>query len=282
MPQTDCSLLVMSCDAYDDLWGPYFALLDRHWPDCPFPIYLGAEEKMWCDPKICSLKSSAGGRNWSGRLIDYLKQLPHTYVLLMLDDFFLRRRVSNDSVFQCVAFAHEHHATQVRLVPRPRPTNRLLGHSHFGESAPGSRYRLSTQAAIWNRTNLLALLRPGESIWDFEHQGNSRIAVVAHGFYSVWQPMLPYEGFFAHHVVEKGKWFPHEKWIFARQGIGCDFSRRGTLPWGQMASYHLAHLVLRLLETLPWQLQVRCIRLMKLVLRYLVPRALDRLGQARP
>ena len=36
-----CSVLVPSCDAYADLWIPFFALFWRYWSDCPFPVYLG-------------------------------------------------------------------------------------------------------------------------------------------------------------------------------------------------------------------------------------------------
>lgn len=256
-PPSACSLLIMSCDAYADLWRPFFTLLRRHWPDCPFRIYLGAEAIRCPDPNIASLNSTAGGRNWSGRLIDYLHNLQTPYVIIMLDDFFLRRRVSTDQVMHCLNFASSRHAVQVRLIPRPGPTHRIPDEPIVGECAPGLSYRLSTQAAIWDRFQLLSLLRSGESIWDFEHNGNVRISAAEHGFYAVRKAALPYDGSFSHHVVEKGKWFPLEKWIFASKRIGCDFSQRGTLPWRHALLCYFARGVDLLASPLPWRLSKR-------------------------
>jgi len=274
---------VMSCDAYEDLWRPFFTLFQRHWPDCPFTPYLGIEAKKWFHADLVVLRSNAGGRNWSGRLIEYLNQLQCDYVLLMLDDFFLRRSVSTICVNHCLDFARHKDAASVRLIRRPGPTHRLAGEEIIGECAAGLPYRLCTQAAIWNRHKLLAVLRPGESIWEFEHNGNGRIASEPHGFFSVWRPVLPYEGFFAHHVIEKGKWFPHEKRIFLRQKIGCDFSRRGTLSWTQTLCYQAAHALDRGLGIFPWKTKARLKRALKRILRPVMHKQFSRMsGKALP
>jgi hypothetical protein len=248
----DVVILVASCDAYQDLWTPFFRLLDRHWPDRPFAVYLGAGMSSSAPDGVTILRSSAG-RDWSGCMIDYLGQIHEPYVLVTLDDFFLRNRVDTSLVLDCVAFARANQAIQVRLIPRPKPTHHLPSETLIGECEAGSPYRLSTQAAIWNRTKLLALLRSGESIWSFEHNGNARCAAIPHGFYSVWQPVLPYEGCFAHHVIEKGKWLLHEKCIFAWSDIGCDFARRETLPLSQTLLYQAAQALDRSLAWLPWR-----------------------------
>lgn len=259
----------MSCDAYSDLWTPFFTLLHRHWPDCPFPIYLGTGQ-LSCDDADVTVLRSDGGRDWSRCALDYLDQLPQAYILIMLDDFFLRRKVPTAEMLHCLRFAQSTNSTQVRLIPWPPPTDRLAGESLIGESVVGSTYRLSAQAAIWNRAALHALLCPGESIWDFEHQGNARASAQPHGFYSVWHPVLPYQGRLAHHVVQKGKWLPHEKWIFARQKIGCDFTRRTTLPLGQTLYYHAALMFDRSLDIMSWQNKARTKILLKRILRPLM------------
>lgn len=252
----DCALLVVSCDPYADLWPPFFALLRRHWPDCPFPVYLGTGENGPPPDGIAVLRS-AGGKDWSRCVRDYLDALPQPYVLMMLDDFFLRRTVATGDVLRCLRFAMAQQALQVRLIPRPRPTTHLPEEALVGACAPGSPYRLSTQAAIWDRKKLRDLLVENESIWEFEHNGNRRADAWPDGFYSVWRPVLPYEGWLAHHVVEKGKWLPHEKWFFGRQGIGCDFSRRGTLPARQLLAYHLSQGLDHLLDVFGWKTKKR-------------------------
>jgi hypothetical protein len=265
-----CALLVLSCDAYEDLWVPFFHLLQKHWPDQPFPLFLGAEAKTFRHPNVTTLHSSAGRGNWTGCLLDYLAVLPHDNVLLMLDDFFLRRRVDSAQVTACLTFAQQMQAIQVRLIPQPRPTRRIIGNDLVGEAECGSPYRLSTQAAIWNRQALRSLLVPGESPWEFEHQGNVRAGSHASGFYATWKAVLPYRGFLSHHVVEKGRWLPHEKWIFRRQNIGCDFTRRPTLGTTQVLLYHAAQLTDKSLDIFPWRLKTRLKKILKRVLHPLL------------
>lgn len=248
--ESRCALLVVSCDAYADLWPPFFSLLRRHWPDCPFPIYLGTGENSAAPEGITVLRS-AGGRDWSRCAADYLDALPQPYVLMMLDDFFLRRAVNNRDLMHCLRFAQEKQAVQLRLIPRPKPTERLAGEALIGACAAGTPYRLSTQAAIWDRKKLRALLAANESIWEFELNGNHRADAHSAGFFSVWKPVLPYNGLLAHHVVEKGKWLPHEKWVFGRQKIGCDFSRRDTLSWRYALFYQAVQATSQLLGLLP-------------------------------
>lgn len=274
----DCALLVLTCDSYSDLWTPFFKLLERHWPDRPFPLYLGAGAATFDSPAVTMLRSNAG-RDWSQCVIEYLDQLPQRQVLILLDDFFLRRRVDTSAVMRCLAFSRTKQATQLRLVSRPGPTGRFPEDDLIGECAAGSPYRLSMQAAIWDRAKLRELLRAGESIWEFEHNGNSRATGQPGGFYSVWRSVLPYEGFFAHHVVEKGRWFFHERWIFTRQNIGCDFTRRDTLPAGQTAFYHLAQLLDRSLNPLGWRAKSAIKRRLRRWLDPLIGRQLQRLGR---
>lgn len=221
---------------------------------------------------------SEGGRDWSRCMIDYLERLAEPYVLLMLDDFFLRRAVPTNKIMACLDFARNHHATQVRLIPRPKPTRRIPNETIVGEAESGSPYRLSTQAAIWDRVQLHSLLRTGESIWQFEHEGNVRVNSQLRGFYSTWAPILPYEGFFSHHVVEKGLWFPHEKWIFAHHDIGCDFGRRGTLGTGRLFWYHSAQFFDKSLDLFGWRIKQRVKRKVKVLLQPILRRQLKQLG----
>ena len=272
----------MSCDAYDDLWRPFFSLLERHWSDCPFPVFLGAETKSFPKDNIHMLHPAARGRNWSGELQEYLDMLPTQHVLLMLDDFFLRRTVPTARILRALKFAQRSGACAVRLVPLPGPTDPVLGESEYGVCAAGLPYRASAQAAIWNRTLLRDLLRPGESIWEFEHRGNARANLGSAQYYCTWDVVLPYPGRWAHHVVEKGKWFPHQKWIFARQEIGCDFSRRSTLPWAQTLVYHLARGLDRALDILPWRTKKKFKVRLRALAQTLFPRAVGRLGGRPP
>jgi hypothetical protein len=184
---------------------------------------------------------------------DYLGALTEDFVLVLLDDFFLRKTVHQTQVDHCLQFARDHEAIQVRLIPRPKPTHKIKGEKLIGASEAGSPYRLCTQAAIWNRRKLIELIQPGETIWDFERHGNARAMKYSSGFYATWRSVLPYDGLLAHHVVEKGKWLLHEKWRWGRQGIGCDFSRRQSMSLWDNIVYQLVAITSRLLTLFPWR-----------------------------
>jgi hypothetical protein len=79
-------------------------------------------------------------------------------------------------------------------------------------------------------------------------------------------------------VVEKGAWFPHEKYIFARQDIGCDFNRRKVLPVRQLLIYHAAQVLEWSLSGLPWRQKHAIKQTLKRVLRPVLKTDLQNLG----
>ncbi|WP_414660871.1 hypothetical protein [Horticoccus sp. 23ND18S-11] len=222
----DCAVLVPSCDAYSDLWTPFFTLFFRHWPDCPFKIYLGSNSLPFPNPRVTVL-TSVHGAKWAERTADHLAQIAEPNVLLCLEDFFLRHRVDTAAVLALYQEFRTREAAMLRLVRRPGPTTRIEG-TNFGPVTPGTPYRVSTQAAFWQRSVLCELIVPGETIWAFEHAGSIRSDRRSDGFYAVTRDVLPYK----HHVVERGRWFPWEARRFGRMKIGCDFTRRPIMPAG--------------------------------------------------
>jgi hypothetical protein len=228
-----CTLLVASCDAYQDLWRPYFELLRRYWPDCPFPVALITEAGR---PSITGVRALAlgSGLDWSVLLLRALDAVGTPYVLLTLEDFFLRGPVNTARVLDLYDDAQRRRLRMLRLVPRPGPTTAIGGVRDYGSIAPGSPYRVSTQAAFWDVSALRALLMAGESAWAFEVNGSLRSAS-QDGFAAVWRAALPYR----HHVIERGKWFPWAARQFARMDIGVDLTARPIMTTGEAARWML-------------------------------------------
>jgi hypothetical protein len=242
----DCAVLVSSCDAYSDLWRPFFTLFFRHWPDCPFPVYLSANRQAYDDPRVTTLRYEAGTA-WGSQIRAHLGELGTTYVLLVLEDFFWRRPTPTDEVLARLADLRATCGDMLRLVDRPPPDRPVAGHPAIGEIDAHASFRVSTQATLWRREALLALLREGESIWAFEVEGSARSAAQGRGYYATWRQVLPYD----YHVVERGKWFRHEARRFGRMDVGCDFSRRAVMSRREAAAARLEWLKSRVLHLLP-------------------------------
>jgi hypothetical protein len=257
-----CSVLIPSCDAYSDLWTPFITLFWRYWPDCPFPLYLGSNQQAFDQafdhPRVTTIQAGHGN-NWTNRVREQVSTLTTPYVLLSLEDFFLRRPVNTMHVLSCFEALCVLKGNMLRLVRRPPPDLPVAGLPLIGRINPGAPYRVSTQATIWHRQTLLELMREGETIWQFELNGSRRSDSMGDGFYGVWRSLLPYD----HHVVERGKWFRHEARRFERMGIGCDFSRRPSMTRWEMLRWSFYKARSCLLELLPWEQRQRLVRLLR-------------------
>lgn len=223
-----CSLIVSTCDKYSDLWVPFFNLIDANWPDCPYKIFLITEDKVFDKTNVISTKIGSD-LDWSSLLKSSLSFIDTPYVLLMLEDFFLRELVVTRKIDDALEYMIENSVDMLRLIPHQKPPGRRQSMAlSFNVIPYDERYRVSTQAALWRLDTLQNLLKVGESAWEFELNGSKRSSLdKSKVFESVSYPILPY----GHHVVERGRWFPWEKNRYKKMNIGCDFSKRNTMSW---------------------------------------------------
>ena len=93
------SLLVLSCDLYEDAWKPYFKLINRNWENAPDNCYLMTEEKTFqCDFMNVKTINTGKGMVWTDRLSYALQQIDSEYIVFSLEDYFIHEKV-NDSAF---------------------------------------------------------------------------------------------------------------------------------------------------------------------------------------
>jgi hypothetical protein len=84
----------------------------------------------------------------------------------------------------------------------------------------GMPYYSGLQPAIWRVTHLRACLASASDIWSFEHivdRSTPHYAVRRHALKSI-------------HVVERGRWLPRAKSLFAAAGLPFDSGSRETWP----------------------------------------------------
>jgi hypothetical protein len=219
----NCSVLVVSCDRYRDLWKPFFHLFSKYWPDCRFPLYLGANFLSVEHPGVISLHAGED-KSWSMNLRFFLQQIPSEYVLLLLEDFFLDQQVNSGIIENHLNSLHKLGGTVLRLFPNPPFDYALTGQQGLGGLHSLAPYRISLQAALWNKAKLQQLIRDAESSWEFELNGTKRSRTEARGYYCVKLPALHYQ-----HVVERGEWFREAARRYGSQQIGCDMTARPVM-----------------------------------------------------
>jgi len=233
---------VLSCDKYADLWTPFFQLFRRFWPDCPFPVYL-VSNRLRAD--IASVHPIQVGDDvsWSDTLAQALRRLDQPYVLLVLDDLFLLKRVPSAEVVALLAWMIGSGANCLRLYPPPPPDQPY--DARVGIVSPGTIYRTSTVFSAWRKTTLLELLEPGESAWDFEIAGSARSDRLG-GFYSTRRPAVSIVN-----GVIKGKWRRDALQRVRALGADVDLAARPLMTPGEAALFRLKRVRSRLLLLLP-------------------------------
>lgn len=218
----DVAVLISSCDSYNDIWGPFFALFFKYWPDCPYPVYLSTNHLDYNHPRVTTIKIG-DDTNWSAGFRCVLEQIQHPYLIVMMEDFLPIETVNATMIERLVCYMDKKKAGYLRLFPCPGPDLPCNDNPEVGEISKGSAYRLSLQAAIWNKQVLIDLLREGESAWELEINGTKRTNNLNVPFLCVTgKSPIPY---FCTGVV-KGKWMREAVELCKREGIEIDVKVR--------------------------------------------------------
>lgn len=181
MKTGNTSVLVISCDRYSDLWKPFFAFFDRFWPDCPFPVCLSTNHKVHESQKVKTLACGFES-DWSTELLSVIDNVPGKYILVFLEDYFLREPVNTAFVNDAVNFMLKNEGDFMKLTCFPSKYNRLWPYirdkndKRFARIRTGAKYEVCLQVALWNKQFLKDLLRKGESPWQFEVYASKRAA----------------------------------------------------------------------------------------------------------
>ena len=195
-------VLVVSCDRYRDLWRPFFELFWRRWPDCRGPVFLGSNFERYDDPRVETLRVGADV-NWAAGVTSMLDRIGGEYVIVMLEDFLLMKNVDNARIERLAGVATAERLGCLRLYSIFPPETGMTRYPELGSFAPGEKWRITAQAAIWRVDTLRRLLVPGFSAWDFELVGSQMSDYMPDRIWGALQPALVYD-----QAGEKGKWRP--------------------------------------------------------------------------
>jgi len=248
------TLLVPSCDRYADVWGPFFALLRRHWPDCPFRVVLGTNHRV-CDAPGVDTLCIGDDRDWTTGVRAMLDGIESDTVLMLLEDYLLQARVDTGALLARLDDHEALGAAYLRLRPFPAPDYRLARFAAVGEIAPSAPYRAALQAAYWDRAALQDLLVAGENPWEFEIYGSRRSDTHPKGFYATWTPHLDYYA-----GVTAGQWIPYAVAVCREHGVPVDLGARPMMDARQALRRNVGRAVNEAFSLVPWQARERALR----------------------
>lgn len=234
------TILVNTCDKFEDCWYPFFKLFAIYWPEYEGNIYLNTEHKDFSFKglNIISLKIAESlpvkkAYTWSECLIMALNQINENIILYMQEDYFIKDQVNNELIKKYVSMMDDHadihciHLTDQAVIADLTPSE----YEGLYPVIYDQRYRISCQAALWRKDILLSYLRPYENAWDFEQFGSKRSAVLRHNFFVVdnnWVKLDQFEIIpYIFTGIVQGKWYEKVIPLFERHNIDIDYSKRG-------------------------------------------------------
>lgn len=244
MEENKCSILVTSCDKYEDAWTPFFGLFHVMWPDCPYHIYLNTETKDYISSKITVTSIHPQNPNdckgnplsWSARLKCALEQIESEYILFMLEDFFLMSPVKSNVISKCISYMDDNKDI-VAFDFHSDPHTKEIFECFFAPVDKSYDYAVNTMTTLWRKEYLISLLRD-ESAWDFEFFATGRWRRSKNKYIFTYigeAPIFDYEikpkyGY----GIFQGRWLWNNKQLFEKYGIEADFSKRPTLQYEEL------------------------------------------------
>ena len=237
------TVLVNSCDKYEDAWDPFFELLHIYGGSFPYPIVLNTERKQYSSkwfkvrtvntPKKCS---------WSKRLLHVLDQIDTEYIFFLLDDYFLEMPFDHDRFARVIDYMDSHpEAGCCDIAPRyaDTPEDAIKIREEYRDfedcfverSLP--KYNINCAPYVWRTVILKKLLRKSEDVWEFEDNAGYR---AKYADIKVIRYYMHYPSIYEYNFriwsgigITRGQWLPGNKAFFERHGIHVNFERLGFL-----------------------------------------------------
>lgn len=258
--RNNCTILVLSCDKYSDLWEPFFGQFWKYWPDCSYPVVLGSNTVDCKNRKVKTILSGPD-RDWSTSLRAILNQIHTPYVFIWLDDMFPIHDVATSNFVEAQNFMVRYKARHMHIEPIPKPDSVVDG-GRYGAYAPGAPYR-ATVFGFWEVRYLFDLLLPGENPWNFEIMGSYR-SRYADGFYCSMKPL-----FKRLHVVEKGRIFQEAYEYCVTHSIPLDTEKREVLSHTTKMQSQIQIVIFNTVIRIPWKLRLSIMNILrKLLISY--------------
>jgi len=234
------SILINTCDKFEDCWNPFFKLWSVYWPDCKAKVFLNTEYKDYrytgldiIPVKCCEGKQYKGKyASWSQCLLWALDSIDSEIILYMQEDYFLNGAVNNELVEHYVQYMQNHsNVPCIQLSSAGIPDGNVVdSQDHLNDSEPNRISYACCQASLWRKNVLQKLVRAHESAWHFEYYGSKRAKYYGYRFLTVnheWlrsgHQIIPY---FATGIV-RGKWLNPVDKLFAAHDIQIDYQIRG-------------------------------------------------------
>jgi hypothetical protein len=235
------TILVNTCDKFEDCWYPFFKLFSIYWSDYKGKIYLNTEYKDFsysglnivCT-KVCEVNNVPRNKKatWSQCLNWALQQVDSEILLYMQEDYFLNDFVNSNLIaYFSDTMLNNSAIPCIHLTNSGIPAVQKSDFQELYYSDPNYFSYVSCQASFWRKGIILSLLRAHETAWNFEWWGSKRAKYLGYRFFVVDSNKFSSSpnviiSYILTGVIG-GKWHKPVVELFDRHDIVVDYSKRG-------------------------------------------------------
>ena len=241
-----CSVLVNSCDKYDEAWHPFFTLFRKYYEDCPYPVYLNTETGKYDQHSVKVIHSDSG--SWGSRLYSALAQIDSEYVIVLLEDFFIRKRVDSVEISKCIERMEADEGIAVFYFSKITGYNTdSPEYEKYFQMYPEEqtnrygRYMINCQAALWRKSVLMEAVKNSDTPWELEEDAYTKLPdyIKRMKYYclkNAWYDEIREDDVFSYILVRskgygiwQSKWLWNNKKLFKKEGIKVEFKKLGKM-----------------------------------------------------
>ena len=216
-------IVVMSCDKNQDLFFPFYYCMEKYWKDHPDIIY---STESVVNPYYKTICKNYAINQWTKRVRETVKEIDDDYILLTVDDLFIRDYVDTKKVENICSFLFGYIAS-INLEFSFDKADLPLNDEVLFRNQQG-RFKLSCMCQIWQKKALLDLFDYDIDPWQFEKNNlakNYTYLISKNGDVINWGKMRDDW----HWGIVKGKWTKECREFFEKEGIKIDYSKRGFI-----------------------------------------------------
>ena len=175
--RNQCSIIYNTCDKYECLWDGFFQLLDKYWKHCDLKIIFNSEQKEYAYGSFYIERPTGNNidASWSQRILNSLNSVNTPYVIMMLDDFWIKAPIDTEELGRCIRLMENDRRIKcINFAPQPSPNKRYKNETRYEKRGRFAPYRINAQIALWRVDYLKKIMRSYETPWQFELSGSFR------------------------------------------------------------------------------------------------------------
>jgi hypothetical protein len=228
----ELTIVVNTCDAYQDVLSIFFLAMRDFWPDCPYPVVINTETNTHTySARVHNYVSITGSDDWGARLRSTLDSIDSEYVLMLYDDFILEAPVNNQRMTLALELLQSQaQAVVAYLMYTALPLITTNTNEVFIALKDCVDYRLNSAPAIWRKQAMMDYTAAGDTPWAWEVFGTYRTWCDGKVFYSLnpkYGDIYPYNNAKGG-AIYRGKWVREVVELAAQKyPLNIDWTLRG-------------------------------------------------------